>query len=202
MFQILKDDLEWTIDEPWDGLGMRANGSSPMTFNGFLPESRRLNPDNKPVDFFAIAVGTYAATYLGIAGGCYELLEKYVADQKLADGRRMPDVETIANRVAKAKVELERSRALLYSAASAWDEGRLKAGDPALFAAKVAADEVATFVTGEAMTLGGGTAFAKRLPFERYFRDARAGMVMGIAHDIALLNVGRGLFPKPKEEKA
>jgi hypothetical protein len=23
------------------------------------------------------------------------------------------------------------------------------------------------------MTLGGGTAFAKRLPFERYFRDAR-----------------------------
>jgi alkylation response protein AidB-like acyl-CoA dehydrogenase len=48
------------------------------------------------------------------------------------------------------------------------------------------------------MTLGGGAAFAKRLPFERYFRDARAGMVMGIAHDIALLNVGRMLFPKPK----
>jgi alkylation response protein AidB-like acyl-CoA dehydrogenase len=197
MFQILKDDLQWTIDEPWDGLGMRANGSSPMTFNGFLPESRRLNPENKPVDFFAIAVGTYAATYLGIAGGCYELLQKYVAEATLADGRRMPDVETIANRVAKAKVELERSRALLYSAASAWDAGRTK-GPQALFEAKVAADELATFITGEAMTLGGGNAFAKRLPFERYFRDARAGMVMGIAHDIALLNVARSIFPKPK----
>jgi isovaleryl-CoA dehydrogenase len=200
MFQIHRDDLEWTIDEPWDGLGMRANASSPMTFNGFLPNERRLNPENKPVDFFSVAVGTYAATYLGIAGGCYELLEKYVAETTLADGRRMPDVETIARRVVKAKVELERSRALLYAAASAWDEGRVR-GPQALFEAKVAADELATFVTGEAMTLGGGTAFAKRLPFERYFRDARAGMVMGIAHDIAVLNIARALFPKPKDEK-
>lgn len=198
MFQILSGDLEWTIDEPWDGLGMRANGSSPMTFNGFVSEERRLNPDNKPVDFFSVAVGTYAATYLGIAGGCYDLLEKYVGETTLADGRRMPDVETIAGRVAKAKIEVERSRALLYAAASAWDEGRIK-GPQALFEAKVAADELATYVTGEAMTLGGGAAFAKRLPFERYFRDARAGMVMGIAHDIAVLNVARSIFPKPKE---
>jgi alkylation response protein AidB-like acyl-CoA dehydrogenase len=51
------------------------------------------------------------------------------------------------------------------------------------------------------MTLGGGTAFAKRLPFERYFRDARAGMVMGIAHDIALINIGKAMFPRPKDDK-
>jgi alkylation response protein AidB-like acyl-CoA dehydrogenase len=198
MFQILKDDLDWTIDAPWDGLGMRANGSSPMTFSGFLPDARRLNPDNKPVDFYSIAVGTYAATYLGIGAGCYDLLEKYVAETTLADGRRMPEVETIANRVVRCKVELERSRALLYSACAAWDEGRVR-GPQALFEAKVAADETATFITGEAMTLGGGTAFAKRMPFERYFRDARAGMVMGIAHDIAVLNIARSMFPKPKE---
>jgi alkylation response protein AidB-like acyl-CoA dehydrogenase len=197
MFQILSGDLDWTIDEPWDGLGMRANASSPMTFNGFLPESRKLNAENKPVDFFSVAVGTYAATYLGIAAGCYELLEKYVAETTLADGRRMPEVETIANRVVRAKVGLESARALLYSAASAWDAGRTR-GPQALFEAKVAADELATFVTGEAMTLGGGSAFAKRLPFERYFRDARAGMVMGIAHDIAALNIARSIFPKSK----
>ena len=197
MFQILGNDLQWTNDEPWDGLGMRANGSSPMTFNGFLPQERMLNPEKKPVDFFSIAVGTYAATYLGIAGGCYDLLQKYVAETTLADGRRMPEVETIANRVAHAKVEVERSRALLFAAASAWDDGRTK-GPQALFEAKVASDELATFVTGEAMTLGGGSAYAKRLPFERYFRDARAGMVMGIAHDIAVLNVAGSIFPKPK----
>jgi alkylation response protein AidB-like acyl-CoA dehydrogenase len=197
LFQVLRDDLAWTVDGPWDGLGMRANGSSPMTFNGFLPDARRLNPEGKPVDFLSVAVGTYAATYLGIAAGCYRHLEQYVAEAQLADGRRMPDVETIAARVARTKVELERSRALLYAAAAAWDAGRVR-GPQALFEAKVAADEVATFVTGEAMTIGGGTAFARRLPFERYFRDARAGMVMGIAHDIAVLNIARAIFPKPE----
>ena len=74
-------------------------------------------------------------------------------------------------------------------------------GPQPFFEAKVACDQVGAFVTGEAMTLGGGAAFAKRLPFERYFRDARAGLVMGVAHDVAMLNVGRMLFPKPKTKR-
>ena len=199
MFQIRKDDLDWVIDEPWDGLGMRGNNSSPMTFTGFLPEERLLNPDRQPVDFFPVVLGTYAATYLGIGAGCFDLLRDYVAETTLADGRRMGDVETIRARMAKCKVEIERSRALLYAACAAFDEGRHGSPQP-FYEAKVASDELGTFVTGEAMTLGGGTAYAKHLPFERYFRDARAGMVMGLAHDIALLNVGRMLFPKPKDD--
>ena len=66
------------------------------------------------------------------------------------------------------------------------------------YEAKVACDQLGAFVTSEAMTLGGGAAFAKRLPFERYFRDARTGLVMGLAPDIALLPLGKLLFPKPK----
>ncbi len=50
------------------------------------------------------------------------------------------------------------------------------------------------------MTLGGGAAFAKQLPFERYFRDARAGMVMGVAHDVAVGNIGTMLFPPPRDK--
>jgi alkylation response protein AidB-like acyl-CoA dehydrogenase len=110
----------------------------------------------------------------------------------------MGDVETVRSRVVACKVAIERSRALLYAACAAFDEGR-HGGPLPFFEAKVACDELATFVTAEAMTLGGGAAFAKRLPFERYFRDARAGLVMGIAHDIAVQNIGRLLFPKPKE---
>ncbi|MDH4146018.1 MAG: acyl-CoA/acyl-ACP dehydrogenase [Acidimicrobiia bacterium] len=200
MFQIHRDDLDWSIDEPWDGLGMRGNNSSPMTFNGFIPDGRLLNPDNQRVDFFPVVLGTYAATYLGIAAGCYDRLHAHIAGATLADGRRMGEVETIMSRVVKAKVEIERSRALLYATCAAFDEGRERGARPFL-EAKVACDEVGTFVTAEAMTLGGGAAFAKRLPFERYFRDARAGMVMGLAHDIAVLNIGRSIFPKPKKDK-
>jgi alkylation response protein AidB-like acyl-CoA dehydrogenase len=45
------------------------------------------------------------------------------------------------------------------------------------------------------MTMFGGTAFAGRLPFERYFRDARAGMVMGVANDAAYQQISGMLFP-------
>jgi alkylation response protein AidB-like acyl-CoA dehydrogenase len=41
----------------------------------------------------------------------------------------------------------------------------------------------------------GGTAFSGRLPFERYFRDARAGMVMGVANDAAYQQIAGMLFP-------
>lgn len=196
-FQILSDDLAWTIDEPWDGLGMRGNNSSPMTFNGFIPDGRLVNPDNKRVDFFPVVLGTYAATYLGIAAGCYDRLVSHIAGATLADGRRMGEVDAIANRVAIAKVEIERSRALLHAACAAFDAGVSRGAQP-FFESKVACDQVGVFVTAEAMTLGGGNAFAKRLPFERYFRDARAGMVMGLAHDIAIGNIGRMIFPKEK----
>jgi alkylation response protein AidB-like acyl-CoA dehydrogenase len=200
MFQLRADDLSWIIDAPWDGLGMRGNGSSPMTFNGLIPDDRLINPDNQPVDFFPVVLGTYAATYLGIASGCYHRLHAHIAGATLADGRRMGDVETIRGRVARCKVEIERSRALLYAACAAFDDDR-HGGPQPFYEAKVACDELATFVTGEAMTLGGGAAFAKQLPFERYFRDARAGMVMGLAHDLAVQSIGRLLFPKPKEDR-
>lgn len=198
MFQIRADDLTWSIDRPWDGLGMRGNSSSPMTFNGLIPEGRLLNPEGRPVDFFPVVLATYAATYLGIAAGCFDRLVTHIAGSERASGGRLSDVETVRNRAAEAKVEIERSRALLYSACAAFDDGRHDSPLP-FFEAKVACDQLAASVTADAMTLGGGAAFAKQLPFERYFRDARAGMVMGIAHDVAVGNIGRMLFPKPRE---
>jgi alkylation response protein AidB-like acyl-CoA dehydrogenase len=45
------------------------------------------------------------------------------------------------------------------------------------------------------MGMGGGTAYARRLSFDRYLRDARAGVVMGITNDTLLSNIARMLFP-------
>ncbi|MBT7450600.1 MAG: hypothetical protein HN793_07210, partial [Rhodospirillaceae bacterium] len=33
-FVLEKNAVDWSIDGPWNGLGMRANASSPMTFSG------------------------------------------------------------------------------------------------------------------------------------------------------------------------
>ena len=50
-------------------------------------------------------------------------------------------------------------------------------------------------LTQNQMTTSGGTAFAGRLPFERYFRDARAWLVMGMANDAAYAGMISIMFP-------
>jgi len=37
--------------------------------------------------------------------------------------------------------------------------------------------------------------YAARLPFERYFRDARAGLIMALANDGTYLNIATALVP-------
>jgi isovaleryl-CoA dehydrogenase len=91
-------------------------------------------------------------------------------------------------------VQIEAARALLHTVAAMADAGRTPSVLPFL-QAKVLCAEVGVCVTAEPMTLFGGTAFAGRLPFERYFRDARAGLVMGVANDVAYDTIGTLLFP-------
>ena len=87
----------------------------------------------------------------------------------------------------------------LHAAAAMADAGRAASVLPFL-QAKVVCAEVGVRVTTDLMTLFGGTAFAGRLPFERYFRDARAGLVMGQANDVAYGTIGTLLFPAPASD--
>jgi alkylation response protein AidB-like acyl-CoA dehydrogenase len=194
------DRINWKIEEPWDGLGMRGNQSSPVTFNGVVPPANLLGTAHtfmadQRARFLPVVLGTYAATYLGVAAGAYAEAARFLA-HPYDEGKRRIDSEVLRHRMATLSVDLERSRALLYAAASAFDQGHPGAVTAA-YQAKVACTETATHLTAEVMSLGGGTAFARRLPFERYFRDARAGPVMGVGNDTALAAIGGILFPKP-----
>jgi acyl-CoA dehydrogenase len=97
--------------------------------------------------------------------------------------------------MAEMSAQIEAARALLHLAAAMADSGRATSVLPYL-QAKVVCSEVGVRVTTDLMTMFGGTAFAGRLPFERYFRDARAGLVMGQANDTAYGTIGTLLFPE------
>ena len=195
---IAGDEIDWEIPEPWDGLGMRGNSSSPMIFSGFVPEENRLGPEHtvgRETSGFSIPVValTYAAAYLGIASGAYELAAEEIA-RAFTSGARRLDIPINQRRMAEMHTQIEAARALLHAASSAFDQGRAASNLP-YFQAKVACAEAAVRVTQDLMTIFGGTAFAGRLPFERYFRDARAGIVMGMANDSAYQNMVPLLFP-------
>ena len=194
-----RDQIDWEIVEPWDGLGMRGNNSSPMRFTGFVPEENRLGSEhtvqqetgafNRPV----VAL-TYAAAYLGIASGAYELGLEEVS-RRFPSGSRRLDRPVNQRRMAEMGTQIEAARALLHAASSAFDQGRAPSALP-YSQAKVACSEAAVRATQDLMTIFGGTAFASRLPFERYFRDARAGLVMGMANDMAYEGMIPLMFPE------
>jgi alkylation response protein AidB-like acyl-CoA dehydrogenase len=193
------DSVDWQVVGEWNGLGMRGNCSSPMLFNGTVPEGNLLGADQPTATLWGkyllpALVLTYGAAYLGIASGAFELACEEGA-KRFPSGARRVDSPINQRRMAELSAQIEAARALLHSAASAADQGRVTSPLPFL-QAKVLCSEAAVRTTQELMTMFGGTAFAGRLPFERYFRDARAGMVMGVANDQAYQQIGGMLFPE------
>jgi alkylation response protein AidB-like acyl-CoA dehydrogenase len=196
-----EDEVEWETIGEWDGLGMRSNCSVPMIFNGVVPEENlvgiELKDKSEPVFtkyMTPCLILTYGAAYLGIASGAFEVACAE-GDKRFPSGARRLDNPINQRRMAEMSAEIEAARALLHVAAAMVDSGRATSILP-LLQAKVCCSEVGVRVTTDLMTMFGGTAFAGRLPFERYCRDARAGMVMGHANDTAYANIGTLLFPE------
>ncbi|MDE0823195.1 MAG: acyl-CoA/acyl-ACP dehydrogenase [Dehalococcoidia bacterium] len=193
-----EDQVEWEILAPWDGLGMRGNSSSPVKFTGFVPDEGLLGsehtiyPDTDK--FLRPMLGlTYAAAYLGIASGAYEIALEEMPREYRSGARRIDNI-IYQRRMAEMSTQIEAARTLMFSTALWFDQNRGNNDLPYL-QAKVNCSEAATRVTQDLMTCFTGTAFARRLPLERYFRDARAGLVMGMANDVAYQNMIPHLFP-------
>jgi len=194
------DEVEWETIGEWHGLGLRGNCSVPMIFNGVVPEANlvgiELEDHSVPVMTRYMApcqILTYGAAYLGIASGAFELA-CVEGNKRFPSGGRRLDNPLNQRRMAELSVHIEAARAFLHTVAAMADAERLPSVMP-LMQAKVLCAEVGVRVTTDLMTLFGGTAFASRLPFERYFRDARAGIVMGLANDVAYDTIGTMLFP-------
>lgn len=193
------DKIDWETVGEWNGLGMRGNNSMPIRFNGVVPEGNRLGEEGAALKYLGavmmpVVALTYGAAYLGVASGAYEQAMEE-AEKVYPSGASRLDNPINQRRMAELSAKIEAARALLHVAAAAGDAGKVAAPLPYL-QAKVSCSEAAVLVTQELMTMFGGTAFAARLPFERYFRDARAGMIMGLANDEAYQTIYGMLFPK------
>jgi alkylation response protein AidB-like acyl-CoA dehydrogenase len=195
-----REGVKAEILEPWEGLGLRGNESCPVLFNGFVPEANRIGDEHtalaQATNLFQPVLGlTYAAAYLGIGSGAYELAVGE-GNREFAGGSRRLETPINQRRLAEMATRIEAAQTLLHAAAAAFDNQRLPSLLPIL-QAKVTCSETAAWVTQELMTMFGGTAFAARLPFERYFRDARAGLIMALPNDGAYQSMLPLLLPRP-----
>jgi len=169
---------------PFDGLGLRGNGSSPVTATGVrIPQGNLLGDDGAGLE---VAMGTILPYFLTLSAsfslGLVE--EVFDATVKHLTATRLDHLDiTLAEQpvtrsvLGRMRVDTDRTRTLVESAATAVElDIAGKVMRP--MEAKAAAAETAIAVTDQAMTICGGAAFRKDMGLERRFRDARAARVM------------------------
>ena len=187
----------------FDGLGLRGNGSTPVTADGVrVSRDDMLGADGAGLDlaltqilpWFLVLTGAFgvglmetvtAETGKHISSTRLEHLDQTLAQQPL------PRVDH-----AWMRVLTDQASALLADTLLALETGRADAMLRVL-EIKAATAEAAITVTDLAMKVCGGAAFRKELGIERAFRDARAARVMAPTTDALLDFVGRAINGLP-----
>jgi alkylation response protein AidB-like acyl-CoA dehydrogenase len=183
-----------TVIETWNSMAMRATASHSMAYqDGFVREDGIVG---SPGTVFTTGLGGeyavgYAAIYLGIAEAAYEFAREYARTRILKpDTQPIGQSPVIQRYIAEMSVALEAARLLSASAALTSRPGTQERV-LAISQAKYLSAETAVKVTDLALRVCGGRGLLKEYPLERYYRDVRAGLVMGPSTDFLLLNIGR-----------
>ena len=203
LWLVPRDTEGLKVRGPFDGLGLRGNGSSPMTADGVtVARDRMIGSDGTGLD---IALRTALPTFLVLnAAFSLGLMEALVAKtgEHLGRttlrhlGRTLAEQPMQRTEFARLRIRTDEVRAFLRDVLAALAEGREDATLRVLQAKAVAA-EAASEVADGAMRLCGGSAFRRELGIERLFRDSLAARVMApttpALHDF----VGRAALGMP-----
>ena len=192
------------VDAPWDGMGLRANASSPMTLEGCdVAEDRRLTEEG--TGFKSMLEVVLPMFNLGTAsvalGLCRAAVAATVTHLRTATFEHLgatlgESLPTLRATLASMQIETD---GLASRIADTIDHLE-KPGDLTMLRVlevKAAAGESAIRVTSDAMRACGGAAFSKHTSIERFFRDAHAGAVMAPTGDVLREFIGKALLGIP-----
>jgi alkylation response protein AidB-like acyl-CoA dehydrogenase len=194
----------FSVAGPWDGLGMRANASAPMTL-----EDCEVGPDQQLTEdgagfkamleivlplfnlgASAVALGLCRAAVAGTAthlkSARFEHLGQTLGESlptlRALLATMQIDTDGLAARVDDLVDHLERPR----------DTTMLR-----VLESKASAGDTAIAVTSAAMRACGGAAFSRHMAIERLFRDAHAGAVMAPTGDVLRDFIGKAVLGIP-----
>jgi isovaleryl-CoA dehydrogenase len=196
-----RPNLEW--GPPWVGLGMRSNSSRTLNLSGVpVPRENLLGAEGDQLWYFFEVVAPYflmamAGTYVGVGRSALEVAREHLATRRHShSGELLGASPVLAHRLGELWTDMERTRQLVYTAAS-----RADGGDPdallAVLACKAAAGDAAVRIANEALTLVGGIGYRQDAKLARMLRDARASHVMAPTTDILKTWLGRALVGLP-----
>ena len=193
-----------SVAGPWDGLGLRANASAPMTLvDCVVGSEHQLTEDGGGFQAMLQVVlplfnlGT-ASVALGLCRAAVAATAAHLKNARFEHlgqslGESLPtlraqlatmqiDTDGLAARIDDVNDHLERPR----------DTTMLR-----VLESKAAAGDIAISVTSTAMRVCGGAAFSRHTNIERLFRDAHAGAVMAPTGDVLREFIGKAVLGIP-----
>jgi alkylation response protein AidB-like acyl-CoA dehydrogenase len=193
-----------SVAGPWDGLGLRANASAPMTLEDCeVAAGHQLTEDGAGFQAMLQVVlplfnlGT-AAVALGLCRAAVAATATHLKNARFEHlgqslGESLP---TLRAQLAAMQIDTDGLSARLDDVVDHLERPR-EATMLRVLESKAAAGDVAINVTSTAMRVCGGAAFSKQLGVERLFRDAHAGAVMAPTGDVLREFIGKALLGIP-----
>lgn len=189
---------------PWDGFGMRANASAPMTLSDCaVPSELQITDDGAGFQAMMSVVlplfnlGT-AAVALGLSRAAVGATAAHLKSARFEHlnqslGESLP---TLRAQIAAMRINTDGLAACIDDLIDHLEHPR----DTTMLRvleAKAAGGDTAIAVTSAAMRACGGAAFSKHTSIERLFRDAHAGAVMAPTGDVLREFIARIILGMP-----
>jgi alkylation response protein AidB-like acyl-CoA dehydrogenase len=204
LYLVLAGTSGLSVAGTWDGLGLRANASSPMSLNDcHVPSDFQLTDDgggfpamlNVVLPMFNLGTSAVA---LGLCRAAVSQTTSHLKNAKFEHlgqslGESLP---TLRAQLATMQIETDGLSARIDDLIDHLETPR-ETTMLRVLECKASAGEVAINVTSTAMRICGGAAFSKQLSLERLFRDAHAGAVMAPTGDVLREFIGKSLLGLP-----
>lgn len=178
-FLVERDFPGFSVGKRENKLGIRASSTVELILeNCRVPAANVLGPIGQG---YKISIETLnegrigiGAQMVGVAQGAYEAATKYIKERKQF-GKAIADFQGVQFQVAEMATDLEAARMLVYNAARLKDAGLPFTREAAM--AKLFSSNAAGRITSQALELFGGYGYSKEYPAEKFFRDAKIGVI-------------------------
>merc|ERR1712217_340174 len=178
-----------------DKLGIRASSTCELVLEGCrVPEDAVLGTIGEG---YKIAIGLLnegrigiGAQMVGLARGAFDYALAYMVTRKQF-GTSVADFQGMQFQYARARMEIEAARLLVYNAARLKESGKPFLQEAAM--AKLKASEVAQSVSSQCIDWLGGVGFTKEFLAEKYYRDSKIGTIYERTSNIQLRTIGKAV---------
>ncbi len=165
----------WKATHKEHKVGMRGCNTGELSFEGLrIGKAQLLGAEGKGLGVTMAAIGDVGrggmvGTALGLQAACLEESIKF-AGQRILYGKPISFLQSIQNKIAEMKIDLEAGQLLGYRAAAIQDAGGRSSNEFAV--AKYYTTEAAQKAAKMAVDIHGGYGCMEEYPVTRFWRDA------------------------------